>query len=308
MNVFTPALTLSDDGRRLLYTRSRGYSSAWAFERTDPDGDAVPEPRRLSRGTAPVRTPRLSPDGRTVAYVERGDLYVQPFDGREARRRLTFFEQGVSFPAWSPDGNRLAFVSAEGGRNRIWLIERDGGGLRDIEPEPDVGVYQISWAGEQAILYTTGDQTGVRVIDTETLTDRSIVSREIGTWWYEPLLSPDASTVAVHRVGPNGLWLIDLQSGIPTSLSSPYSDARPIGWSGDGQSVFGMRMSTNEVRREIYRFDRVSGTAELHLTLPPGQPALTRDVTISADGRRVVAAVSVASTDVWLVEGFGPSR
>jgi TolB protein len=35
-------------------------------------------------------------------------------------------------PAWSPDGRRLAFVRVRGGRSDIYVVNRDGSGLRRL--------------------------------------------------------------------------------------------------------------------------------------------------------------------------------
>ena len=54
-----------------------------------------------------IQAPIASPDGKQIAFSTLGSLYIQPFDGSAAPRRL-----GVGFqPSWSPDGKRLAFVT-----------------------------------------------------------------------------------------------------------------------------------------------------------------------------------------------------
>ena len=65
--------------------------------------------------------PRVSPDGRTVAFVafgldeEKNDytasIWLVPIDGSEAPRRMTAGPKQDLAPRWSPDGTKLAFVS-----------------------------------------------------------------------------------------------------------------------------------------------------------------------------------------------------
>lgn len=65
---------------------------------------------------------RLDP----VTTADNADLYsVDPAVGIE--RRLTDDPRPDSYPAWSPDGKRVAFDSRRGDGNRnIWVHEADG--------------------------------------------------------------------------------------------------------------------------------------------------------------------------------------
>ncbi len=71
------------------------------------------------------REPRLSPDGRRVAYTAEAGGTRQAFilDLRSgATRQLTASEKAVSDPQWAPDGAHLVYVRDDA----IWLIGVDG--------------------------------------------------------------------------------------------------------------------------------------------------------------------------------------
>src|SRR5207237_5203199 len=53
---------------------------------------------------------RLSPDGRSLAFVAGGRIYVRSFDSLEARALQG--TEGAGSPFWSPDGRFLAFPAA----------------------------------------------------------------------------------------------------------------------------------------------------------------------------------------------------
>src|SRR5215207_10306242 len=66
--------------------------------------------------------PRLSPDGRSVAYVvttvdqrqnrRLSQIWLAPTDGSRPPRQLTTSTQSSNSPRWSPDGRTLAFLSS----------------------------------------------------------------------------------------------------------------------------------------------------------------------------------------------------
>ncbi len=92
-----------------------------------------------------VSDPRISPDGRWVAYTVKTldpkedsghtDVFMVPLAGGEALR-LTASKKAETHPRWSPDGKYLAFLSArdekeakseEKAKTQVWLLPRVGG-------------------------------------------------------------------------------------------------------------------------------------------------------------------------------------
>ncbi len=73
-----------------------------------------------------MRDPAISPDGTVVCFEYRNDLWKVPFEGGMARR-LTSVPGSASFPAYSPDGNLIAFNSNREGYNSVYYIPAEGG-------------------------------------------------------------------------------------------------------------------------------------------------------------------------------------
>ena len=67
------------------------------------DGWIYIEGKRVGRGDQPV----WSPDGRRIAFVRNGSVYVAAADGSRTRRLTS---SGATSPSWSPDGIRIAFA------------------------------------------------------------------------------------------------------------------------------------------------------------------------------------------------------
>jgi len=101
--------------------------------------------------------PRISPDGRAVAYVVwridresneyRSNIWLARLDGSEPPRQLTFGPRRDADPRWSPDGRLLAFTSNRAGDSmQLSVLPASGGGearkLTDLKED----VKQAAWA------------------------------------------------------------------------------------------------------------------------------------------------------------------
>jgi Tol biopolymer transport system component/C-terminal processing protease CtpA/Prc len=81
----------------------------------------------LAQGAASwMRYPTLSPDGKTIAFTYRGDLYRVSAAGGMATQ-LTQHPAQDFMPVWSHDGTRIAFASDRHGNFDLYVIPATGG-------------------------------------------------------------------------------------------------------------------------------------------------------------------------------------
>ena len=108
-----------------------------------------------------VGDPRLSPDGRRVAYTVnridreenayRAAIWVAAPDGSEAPRQFSSGERCDHSPRWSPDGRWLAFVSNRDGEDEreahgeLYVLPADGGEPRRLTDGRE-SVDSIAWS------------------------------------------------------------------------------------------------------------------------------------------------------------------
>lgn len=79
----------------------------------------------ISPKTSYQAEPTLSRDGRRIAFVKAGDIYVMSVNGTHVRR-LTSSASTEGAPTWSPDGRWLAYPSSRPGGSSISKMRSDG--------------------------------------------------------------------------------------------------------------------------------------------------------------------------------------
>ena len=107
----------SPDGRTVVFAASRSALGAppfdlWVLQLDDTSGRSA---RPLFRTPFIEMQPRLSPDGKWIAYAsdEAGglDVFVRPFPGPGGRVQIS--SSGGQWPVWSRDGRRLLYAKGD---------------------------------------------------------------------------------------------------------------------------------------------------------------------------------------------------
>ncbi len=131
------------DARVVFAARAEGQWDLYRVPSAPPSG-TVATPERLSETSTDETEPRVSPDGRFVAFVAPRDaadgdpdLWILELgarttasDGRlttsRGPRRGVLRARGAeSSPSWAPDGTRLAFSAMREGLGSIWVVPVD---------------------------------------------------------------------------------------------------------------------------------------------------------------------------------------
>ncbi len=108
-----------------------------------------------------LRYPALSPDGETIAFAYRGDIYLVASAGGEARV-LTTHAAHDTRPVWSPDSKTIAFSSDRYGNEDVFVVPAEGGrATRLTFHSADDQPTSFTPDGE-AVLFTSGRLDAVR--------------------------------------------------------------------------------------------------------------------------------------------------
>jgi dipeptidyl aminopeptidase/acylaminoacyl peptidase len=212
--------------------------------------------RRLGR-------PRVSPDGRQVVLAltevdlaadsKRSDLWLVPVSGGEPRQ-ITRHPASDSGPRWSPDGRRIAFVSARNGEPQVFLLDLAGGEPRQATSFVG-GSTTVVWIDDVRLL------VGARVFpacgaDEECNAERLEAAGALSSALaYDRLLYRHWDTWDDGR--RQHLFAVPLEGGDPTDLTPGPDDVPPFSLGGpegfavspDGQEVC---FSRKEARGEAW--------------------------------------------------------
>lgn len=186
-------------------------------------GDDASDRRRIegvpdSQGFA-ARTPALSPDGQTIAFVHAeegpfGNLWLIPATGGEARQ-ITSPELVGGFaanPEWSSDGRYVVFdVAAGTSGSHLWRVDTDSGEAAAMTKGPGGALQPTVSADGLRLAYTDSRPVWqLTRIDAESGARSAIY--ESRNPIFLPVVSPDASRIVFFSLLSSGmqLFVIDI--------------------------------------------------------------------------------------------------
>jgi Tol biopolymer transport system component len=245
----------------ILYTSEEFGGALMAMR---PDGS---QRVQLTPNQSFYAAPVVSPDGQSIAVAHNGDgIYALDRFGKG----LTTLIGGGNFdgtPAWSPDGTKLAFRrqihGLYGDVGRIFIVNRDGTGLRQLTPEPtnsNENPYDgdPSWSpdGTRLLFSRSGEMSFINA-DGTGLTSTGVIGDS-------PSWSRDGTHIAYQSIngGSDGIWVMDM-SFTPHQVTTPVQADQMPRWSADGSQLVFARVVAGV--SQIYTM-KVDGTGVTKLS------------------------------------------
>ncbi|HUJ33113.1 MAG TPA: protein kinase [Candidatus Acidoferrum sp.] len=185
----------------------------------------------------------FSRDGKWIAYVSYPEeaLWRCRTDGSE-RVQLTY-SMAATLPQWSPDGSKVAFISAVWGKPwKIYVVSAQGGTPQEVVPESRNEV-DVSWSpdGNQIAFGRVSQQSDaeplqIQLFDLKTH-ELSVVPGSTGK--FSPRWSPDGRYLAALSSDSKSIWLFDFRSqGWSKWFEAKEGSVGYPTWSTDGRSVY----------------------------------------------------------------------
>ncbi len=142
-------------------------------------------------------------------------------------------------PIYSPDGNKIAFISSTlHTQDDIWIMDSDGSNPRRLTFS---GGYNASWFPDSKYIYYQKKHTGYRVywkinVEGKPIEEKFITLPEDSTGI---VLSPDGKRTAflTKKDKFKDLWVTDMDSGEKIGLTENFG-VRSYQWMSDGKGLF----------------------------------------------------------------------
>ncbi len=189
--------------------------------------------------------PQISPDGERIVYVRRsndimtdrtrGNLWIVTADGRDHRPLLSG-RDSYSSPRWSPDGNRLAYVSDVEGSRQIYVRWMDTGQtalVTNLVESPQ----GLSWSPDGRWIAFTMHVPA----DTEPLAKPP--AKPEGASWAEPVKVIEQTYYRSDGAGYldpgyTHVFVVPATGGTPRRLTDgDFNHGGPLSWTPDSSAI-----------------------------------------------------------------------
>lgn len=229
-----PVLSLSGRDGKLVFDQAgylHEYDLAGGGEKKLTIGiaaDLIEVRPRYASGARYIRQADISPSGSRVVFDFRGDIVTVPAEKGDYRNLTQTTGVNEGWPAWSPDGKTIAYISDASGENAIHIRPEDGKGTVQVIKPGGAGFYaHLQWSPDSKKIAFTDNSRTLFILDLPTGSITRVDSdemyfpgdfREIGSDW-----SADSRWLAYTKVIKTNFRQVYLYS-VAEKKSYPLTD------------------------------------------------------------------------------------
>ncbi len=238
-------------------------------------GMLVDRPAMAAEQALWLRSPAISPDGSTIAFSYRGDLWTVPAAGGTATP-LTVHPAYDGNPVWSPDGKRIAFASDRYGNFDVFVMAASGGDATRLTVHSAEDIPYSFTPDGLAVLFASSRLDSVTNVQFPTPAQPELYRVALTGGMQTQVLSTPAAYAVFDRAGKRlaysdqkgyemewrkhdnssfarDLWIWDVAANRHTRLTEfGYDDRQPV-WGPDQSSLY--YLSEHSGSFNVWRMD-----------------------------------------------------
>ncbi len=261
----------SPDGEYLYFASNRGGSmNFWRVALDEKTGEVAGAPESVTTPSVYSQHLSFSRDGKRMAYVQKAEtrslqrIGFDPASGRTrgAPEAVLQGSRYVTSPDASPDGERLVYSSQGEKQEDIFVVNKDGTGLRQLTSDPHADRFP-RWSPDGLSIAFYSDRGGryeVWLINADGTNLRQLTSTSGASTVY-PIWSPDGSRIVFKQRGQlpfiietNKSWA----EQTPEQLPPPDDGSDNFWvwtWSPDGRRLAGWLGDRSTTTNYIHLYD-----------------------------------------------------
>lgn len=237
------------------------FSAAGPLVTADPDGTD----RKTIVADGRNSFPAWSPQRDRIAFMRAPtldynlyEIYVVRSDG-SGLARVTDNNTYDADPTWSPDGRRLAFVSAREAQTgeQIWVMNADGTGV--VSTGVRGGAPAWSPDGRRIAYVTSTGGVAVMALDGSGVSRLTGADLVAGSPGWSPNGKQLAFVAGPTAGGQMSVYVIDVAGGAPRRLTPPAHFLQTVAWSPNGSRIIYDQAASDDGNMEILIVDVATG-------------------------------------------------
>jgi len=208
-------------------------------------GDLPATRPRFENVADEIQTAALSPSGVRAAFEARGEILTVPVEKGDIRNLTSSAGSAERDPAWSPDGQSVAFFSDESGEYQLHI--RSQGGLGEVKKidlgSPPTFYYSPVWSPDGKKIAFTDKRRRLGYVAIDQGVPVNVDSDRYEDIWrgIDPAWSPDSRYLAYTKPLENhmrSVFVYSLETGKSTRLTDGMSDARFPVFDANGELLY----------------------------------------------------------------------
>ena len=233
-----------------------------------------------------LRYPNISPDGKTIVFNYKGDIYKVDAAGGAAVP-LTLSDAHDFMAIWSPDGKWIAYASDKTGNYDIYLMPSDGGESKRLtfHSSPDLPAYFTP--DGKSVVYSSNRQDEKDFIQCAPARLPELYTVPVSGGQEKQLLTIAAEDAKINKAGDKiifhdrkgyedawrkhhtsaitrDVWMYDLKSSKFTMLSDFAGEDRNPIFSNDEKSIY--FLSEKSGNFNIWKMDAADPTKQTQVS------------------------------------------